>query len=489
MGSGIAELALASGHPVVLCDCRDTALESARRAVFHGLTRRAGRNPVSDGGAGAAIRRLTPTVRLGDLAVCDLVVEAVVEDIGTKMQVLRDLERHCHAGTVLATNTSSLPVGRLSECLEYPGRFAGLHFFNPVSAMKLVEVVRAPATREATVQALYERVLGWGKRPVHVADSPGFIVNRVARPFYCEPQRLLDEGVADIRQIDAIFRHCGGFRMGPFELMDLIGNEVNLAVTRSLYEAFGKAPKFRPGALQALMVEAGNLGRKSGKGWYEYADGRKGVLAGCRSGYRPDRIEVPDDMDMARELAALARDAGIRVVRVPEGGAIRMDGFALALTDGRSARRRSIDSGEKFVLFDMTVDYTGGSHVAIAVDPSTDESLLCRAAGFFNALGKTVIAIGDTPGMCLMATVCMMVNEAADCIEQGVTNQDCVDPAMRLGANHPLGPMAWAERVGVDSIRTVLSNMQREGDPDRYRCSTLLEAWADCSGGDFPRLA
>lgn len=479
MGSGIAELALASGHPVVLCDCSGAALEAAREAVFHGLARRTGKVPAPVWDAGAVIRRLIPTARLADLAACDLVVEAVVEDIGTKMRVLRGLERYCRAGTVLATNTSSLPVGRLSECLERPGRFAGLHFFNPVSAMQLVEVVSAPATRESTVRWLHERVLGWGRQPVHVADSPGFIVNRVARPFYCEPQRQAERGAASIGQIDAVFRYCGGFRMGPFELMDLIGNDVNLAVTRSLYEAFGNAPRFRPGALQASMVQAGNLGRKSGRGWYDYANARRDEPAGRRSRYRPRRIGVPDDLGMAQELVDRARGAGIEVARAPGEDAIRLDGFSLALTDGRSARQRRSDTGEDFVLFDLCADYAGGSHIAIAADPSADAALLDRTAGFFDALGMAAIVIGDTPGMCLMATVCMMVNEAADCIAQDVTDRAGVDLAMRLGANHPLGPIAWADRVGVNFIRNVLSNMQRENDPDRYRCSALLEAWAD----------
>lgn len=258
MGSGIAQLAARYGHDTYLFDREASALERARASIEKRLP-------------GAPVH-YTNTIP-GEKA--DLVIEAIVERLDAKIGLLQSMA--VHDGTILASNTSSLSIDALQDALPNPGRVAGLHFFNPAPVMKLVEVVRGTKTDAAVAEALQELVSGWEKTPVVCKDAPGFIVNRVARPFYLEALRLAEASqLAEAGEgaYDAIDRICEatGFRMGPFRLMDLIGNDINLAVTRSLFEASGKAPRFTPSRLQEDTVARGDLGRKTGKGYYTYAN-------------------------------------------------------------------------------------------------------------------------------------------------------------------------------------------------------------------------
>lgn len=276
MGSGIAQLAAQHGHRVVLIDSQDAALQRARDAIEKQLLRAEGRGKLSAGSSSEILARIScqPLVgsssAIGDAA---LIVEAIIEDIEVKRSLFRAIEEQVSDTTIIATNTSSLSVTALSSTLRHPQRFLGLHFFNPAPLMPLVEVVptlRSDPQHLVTCRALMER---WGKVPVVATDSPGFIVNRVARPYYGESLRILEEGIASTATIDWALTQYGGFRMGPFELMDLIGNDVNYAVTESVFAAFSFDPRYRPSLVQRRMVEAGLLGRKSGRGYYDYRDG------------------------------------------------------------------------------------------------------------------------------------------------------------------------------------------------------------------------
>ena len=273
MGSGIAQLAAQADHTVVLVDQSESALERSAAALAKVAARLVEKGKWSVADSERIQSAIDRTTALDSLAVCDWVIEAIVEDLGVKQSLFQSLETIVAPDAVLATNTSSLSVTAIAGKLQHPERFMGLHFFNPAPLMALVEVVPALQTDAAHVDRAKTMMDAWGKSPVVTKDTPGFIVNRVARPFYGEALRIFEEGLASRETIDAAMRNVG-FRMGPFELMDLIGNDVNYAVSCSVFEAFYNDPRYRPSLIQKQHVDAGWLGRKSGKGYYSYAEGK-----------------------------------------------------------------------------------------------------------------------------------------------------------------------------------------------------------------------
>ena len=270
MGAGIAQLASTVGHECVIVDTSEAQRKKAEAATKTILAKQVEKGRLSDTTAKEICGRLLLSESLKDLSRCGLVIEAIVEDLGVKKQLFAELERIVPASTILATNTSSLSVTAIAAACSNSARVVGLHFFNPAPLMPLVEVVPGMATPLTTVNSVRELMLAWDKSPVVAQDTPGFIVNRLARPFYSEAIRLLEQGIADVATIDWAMREVGGFRMGPFELMDLIGNDVNFAVTKSVFEAFYYDQRYRPSLTQQRLVESGRLGRKSGRGYYDY---------------------------------------------------------------------------------------------------------------------------------------------------------------------------------------------------------------------------
>ncbi len=273
MGSGIAQVAAQAGHRVRMYDARPGAALRAAEGVRSTFGRLAEKGRMSLADAGAAGRRISTQEALEELTGCQLAIEAIVEDLGAKRTLFESLEQVLGPDAVLATNTSSLSVTAIAGTCAHPGRVIGLHFFNPAPLMPLVEVVPGLAGDAGLAEASHRLMTAWGKVPVICKDTPGFIVNRVARPFYGEALRIYEEGIADMATIDHAMRTVGGFRMGPFELMDLIGNDINFAVTRSVFDAFFYDPRYRPSLTQQRQVESGRLGRKTGRGYYDYAGG------------------------------------------------------------------------------------------------------------------------------------------------------------------------------------------------------------------------
>lgn len=269
MGRGIAQSAALAGHRVVLFDLTDELLGKALRSIHHSIDEGVRRGKTSADVAQRSAQAITTTTELGDAAWVDLIIEAVPEDIELKRKVLGRLDAAAPPHTILASNTSSLSISAIAAATRRPERVIGLHYFNPAYLMKLVEVIRGDLTNDETVGTCRAFVESLGKTPVLCIDSPAFIVNRIARPFYGEAFRMLGEQIADPETIDALITSLG-FRMGPFELLDLIGLDVNLAVTKSVYEAFFHDPKYRPHPIQQRMVDSGRLGRKSGRGFYSY---------------------------------------------------------------------------------------------------------------------------------------------------------------------------------------------------------------------------
>lgn len=277
MGSGIAQVAAAAGHPVVLLDAYAPSIDKARAGITRALARDVEKGRLTSAASSEIAGRIHFQVADADdlraFASCGLVIEAIVEELDAKRRAFRAMENVVDAACVLATNTSSLPVGALAAACSRPERVIGLHFFNPAVVLPLVEVIAAISSERSIADDAARLMAAWGKVAVRAADTPGFIVNRVARPFYGEALRICEEGIADMATIDWAMKELGGFRMGPFELMDLIGNDVNYAVTKSVFEAFYYDPRYRPSFTQRQMVDAGRLGRKTGIGYYDYRDG------------------------------------------------------------------------------------------------------------------------------------------------------------------------------------------------------------------------
>jgi len=273
MGSGIAQVAATAGHPVALVDAVTGAVEEAVARIIASLQRQEAKGRISSAQLEEIVERITPVESVAGLPPCGLVVEAVREDLETKRALFTRVAASQPADAVLATNTSSLDITAIAAGIPGPGRVIGLHFFNPPAAMRLVEVIGGAESAAEVLDAATELMRAWGKAPVRCTSTPGFIVNRVARPFYGEAQRMLMDGVADAATLDAAVRSAG-FRMGPLELTDFIGQDVNLAVGTSVWEQTGRDPRYEPTALQQQLVAAGHLGRKSGRGVYRYgADG------------------------------------------------------------------------------------------------------------------------------------------------------------------------------------------------------------------------
>ncbi len=489
MGAGIAQVAAQAGHEVLVFDAVEGAARAGVDRVAKGLDRLVDRQKIDALRRDEIMSHMRPVNGLSALAPAALVIEAVVEILAVKQQIFKDLEEVCGTETILATNTSSLSVTAIGAALERPGRFVGMHFFNPPAIMKLVEIVSGAATEKAIAETVFATAAAWGKKPVYAKSTPGFIVNRVARPFYAEALRVYEEQGADIATIDTIMREAGGFRMGPFQLMDLIGNDVNYSVTKSVYEAFYGDPRFLPSHVQEDMVAAGYLGRKSGRGFYDYGGAAAEPMAATAApAPSPQKITVNEPLGVLAPLKAMAETAGIAVeVGSADGepGTIIVDGVHLSLSDGFTAT----EIGDRldvpnWVVVDLALDYANTNRIGLACADQADENALRAASGFFQALGKDVSVIDDIPGLIVMRTVAMLANEGADAVMRGVCDAPAVDTAMCSGVNYPLGPLAWAERVGLAHIENVMSALAISYGDARYRCSPLISRKV-VAGGSF----
>jgi len=493
MGSGIAQVAATAGHQVLLFDTRLEAADKAIAEIGKTYARLVEKGRMEAAAADEARARLKRIGTLQEAAGAALVVEAIVENLDAKRALFAELEGIVGDDCILATNTSSISVTAIAAELRRPERLVGMHFFNPVPLMALVEVISGIATSQAVADTVYATAEAWGKNPVHAKSTPGFIVNRVARPYYAEALRLLLEQAGDPATIDAVLRDCGAFRMGPFELMDLIGHDVNFSVTNSVYDAYFGDPRFTPSILQQELVNAGFLGRKSGRGFYRYGEGVDKPAPQLEAPQaKPQSVSIVGNESSAiAALAARFSAAGIDLQReetldATPGFVCR--GAAVYLTDGRSATERAAEGWhDDTIVYDLLLDAAGATRIALAKADQCSMEAYYAVVGLFQAAGFAVTRLDDVPGMAVMRTVAMLANEAADAVNQGVCNARAVDIAMQKGVNYPRGPLAWADSIGLQQVVTVLTNLAATYGEDRYRVSPLLRRKL-AAGGEGARF-
>jgi 3-hydroxybutyryl-CoA dehydrogenase len=371
----------------------------------------------------------------------------------------------------------------MANGLQHPQRLVGMHFFNPVPLMKLVEVVSGLQTDCAVAEAIFELSRAWGKVPVHATSTPGFIVNRIARPYYAETLALLLERAATPQVLDACLR-AAGFRMGPCELMDLIGHDTNYAVTNSVYEANFQDKRFVPSLVQREMVAGGLLGRKSGQGFYRYPEGVPALPVAVHEAPATAREvtvhgqgPVADWLEQAATQALAPQGWGPARERDSAWTGLAIDGARLVLTDGRTARELARDLGMADVaVFDrpLVQPVAPGTALAYAVAPQAGAQWPQQAAAWLAALGLTPLPVADAPGLVVARTVAMLVNEAADAVLQGVCSPEGANAAMKLGVNYPQGPFEWLAAWSVAGVAGVLQALDAEYRGERYRVSPWL---------------
>lgn len=477
MGAGIAQVAAQAGHSVKLYDSRSGAASQAIDGIDQRLARLVDKGKLTTESRTATMARLQPANCLEELAVAGLVIEVIVENLDIKRDLLQKLEVICSPSCIIASNTSSLSITTLATNLKHPGRVAGMHFFNPAPLMALVEIVSGLATDKTVAHDLYETAKAWGKKPVHARSTPGFIVNRVARPFYAESFRLLQEGAADCATIDSLLRNAGGFRMGAFELTDLIGHDVNYAVTCSVFDAYYGDLRFQPSLMQKELVDAGHLGRKSGRGYYDYGpQAQQPEPAFLNSSTTVTNCLIEGHLAIAEPLVQRLIDAGMAVTRTAGSGVIRLGDTVVAVSDGRMASQRAMEDGHRdLVLLDLALDYAKADQLGIAWSAGISALARDQVVALLQCAGIVASPLADIPGLVVLRTVAMLANESADAVFHGVGSAKDIDLAMCAGVNYPRGPLEWADLLGLDTVLTILINLQAAYGEPRYRPSLLLK--------------
>jgi 3-hydroxybutyryl-CoA dehydrogenase len=502
MGAGIAQMAARAGAETLLYDPIEDALEAGLRRARDGHSREASRGRLGAEEAAAASERLHAVSELERLGACELVIEAVPERLDLKHELLERLSSIVAEDCVLATNTSSMLVTEIARAATVPERVVGMHFFNPAPVMKLLEVVAGERSGEQALQIAEATGRAMGKTVIRAADGPGFLVNRCNRPFGLEALRLLQERIAELEAIDRICRMAGGFRMGPFELMDLVGVDTGLEVSKSFYEQSFGEPRWKPSPISVRYVAAGLTGRKSGHGYYDYSATAEG---GSYRGEDPGPVEtqvqggegvvvISGSGTLATELREAATAAGyeVRSPHAPSGGVLPSldidcaaspsdatgdlepgSGGAQLVLCARASLAR-LNTGGSAVGFHALPPLAGAHLVELTRTESSSPVAAARAERFFNALGKHVEWVGDAPGLVLGRIVCQVINEAAFALGEGVGSAEDIDLGMVLGLSHPRGPFAWADMIGLEHVLSVLQALCEEYREERYRPAPAL---------------
>lgn len=476
MGRGIAQIAAQGGCQVLLFDAQSGAADTARAAVQEQWQRLLSKGRISEEQLQAWSARLQPVADMAALKDCTLVVEAIVERLDIKQAVFAQLEAVVAPDAVLVSNTSSLSVTQIAAGLQRPARFAGLHFFNPVPLMKVVEVIAGLKTDPALCDALAQAVRQWGHQPVQAQDTPGFIVNHAGRGYNTEALRIVGEGIADFATIDRILRDQAGFRLGPFELMDLTALDVSHPVMEAIYRQYYDEPRYRPSVITAQRLAGGVVGKKAGQGFYRYDNGRAQV---------PPEPPVPDvavlppvwvspQATRRAALCALLHTLGAELETHATPSAQALIVVApLGLDVSAAAVAERLDA-TRTVGIDLLIDDCATQRRVLATNPATRADMRAAAHALFARDGKAVSVVRDSGGFVTQRVLATIVNIAADICQQRICTPQDLETAVTLGLGYPQGPLALGECWGTERVLQVLDNLQTVyGDP-RYRPSPWL---------------
>src|ERR1022692_60305 len=487
MGRGIAQIAAQAGFDVRLIDLKPFAAADAKRLIGDQLATLAEKGKISAAAAKSALAHIALPESIAAFSDADLVIEAIVEQLDAKRALIASLDAVVGRECILATNTSSLSVTAIASASAHPARVAGLHFFSPVPLMKVVEVISGLLTSPMVIGRLVEFASALGHTPVKARDTPGFIVNHAGRGYGTEALRIVGEGIAAPATIDRILKLEAGFRMGPFELLDLTGLDVSHPVMESIYRQYYEEPRFRPSPLTAQRLAAGLLGRKSGRGFYDYrgvdalanpktpapAATAKAVSEPPRDHPRPRRAWVSAvDAQARRRVVDLLRSLA---AEVDDRTTPDVDSLCVVLPSGRDATGAALDEGldpRRTVALDTLFDLS--KHRTLMTTSVTDRQWHDAAQRLFATDGVPVDVIHDSPGFVVQRTLAHVVNIACDIAQQRIATPEDIDLAVRIGLAYPSGPLAWGDAIGAARLLHILEELVRAyGDP-RYRPSLWL---------------
>ncbi len=462
MGAGIAQTGLVAGLSVILYDLNGEALAKAGGEIIDRIARLVDKGKLPDGAAEDARSRLTLATSLQDFAAAETVVEAIVERLEPKQALFAELETIVTADAILATNTSSLSVAAIASRCTRKARVCGLHFFNPVPLMKLVEVIVGPSTSDAVAERASALARAIGKTPVTVKDGPGFLVNLQGRAYALEGLAIVQEGVTDPATVDRILRDAAGFRMGPFELMDLTGIDVNYPATNFIYEGYQHDPRLKTTTLHALMANAGRYGRKSGQGFFDYGESAEKPAApmAVSSG----KTLRPAIGEAAPEWEALAEATGWE-----PGNDVTL--IAPIGEDAATACARLGLDPKTTVAIDFTALATRHLTVMAAVGGG---AAAADVAGWLRGHGFAAEIVRDSPGFVLQRMLAMVANLGCELAQIGIGSPQDIDLAMKLAQNYPKGPIEWADWLGLPKAHEIMRQLQAITGSDRYRPSLWL---------------
>ncbi len=476
MGRGIAQIAAQAGSQVLLFDTQAEAVGKAILAINGVWDKQVEKGKLSFADADVYKARLTPCSALADLAPSDLVVEAIVEKLDIKQGLFKQLEGIVSPNCALVTNTSSLSVTAIAAGMQHPQRFAGYHFFNPVPLMKVVEVIAGLKTDSAVCAQLSTFAKQMGHTAVQAADTPGFIVNHAGRAYGTEALRIVGEGIADFATIDAILKDQVGFKLGPFELMDLTALDVSHPVMESVYRQYYDEPRYRPSVITAQRLAGGMLGKKTGAGFYQYADGIQQKPAPAATPLVPEMppVWVSPRATRRAQLLQLLKNLGADI----ETGVAPSD-KALTLVAPLGFDVTTVAVVERYdpsrtVGIDMLIDDAATKRRVLMTNPATRTDMRDAAHALFARDGKAVSVIRDSGGFVTQRVVACIINIAADICQQQICSPADLETAVTLGLGYPHGPLALGDLLGPTNVLEVLFNMQTVyGDP-RYRPSPWL---------------
>ncbi|MDE2419415.1 MAG: 3-hydroxyacyl-CoA dehydrogenase [Burkholderiales bacterium] len=476
MGRGIAQIAAQAGSRVHLFDTNAQAAMAAREFIQAQWTRMVEKQRMGADEAQAQANRLVVAPTLQALANCDLIVEAIVERLEVKTSLFKELETLIAPNAVLASNTSSLSITAIAAGLQHPERVAGFHFFNPVPLMKVVEVIAGLRTDPAVVEGLCQYARAMGHTPVVAQDTPGFIVNHAGRGYGTEALRIVSEGVSDFATIDRILRDQAGFKLGPFELMDLTGLDVSHPVMDSIYHQYFEEARYRPSVITAQRLAGGILGRKSSEGFYKYTDGKAQTTPEAVTPILEEMPSVWLSPRAARraELLLLLKNLGAKIEtgQSPSPQALTLVaplGFDITTV----AVVERLDPA-RTVGIDMLIDDAATKRRVLATNPATRADMRDAAHALFARDGKAVSVIRDSGGFVTQRVVAHIVNIASDICQQGICSAADLETAVTLGLGYPQGPLAMGNLYGPTNILEVLFNMQTVYGDQRYRPSPWL---------------